>query len=137
MFLTNSLCTRAAGTISMNNSSQFMLDSLPGCVSARYQRETQLQSTVTSTSKGNRRTLAYAVFFPCSMLERLLLLWEATAEVPFSAPHAVADTAALHVVWAEFFSNLSTLKSLSCPPFCVPYHYLLPGTCFFTILECF
>jgi len=92
----------------MNNSSQFILDGLPGCVIASYQPQTQLQTNLISTSEDNCRTLAYPVFFPCSMLERLSPLFEATAELPFSIPHAVADTAVLHVVWTEFLSNLST-----------------------------
>lgn len=114
-----------------------MLDGLPGCVIGIYQPETQLQSTLTSTSKGNDRMLAYPVFFPWSVLERLLPLWEATAEVSFSVSHAQTDTVALHVIWTESFSNHSTLKRLSCPPFCIPYHYLLAGTCFFIIFESF
>lgn len=48
---------RAAGTITMNNSSEFMLDTLPGCVAAIYQPEIQLQGTLISTLNGNSKTL--------------------------------------------------------------------------------
>lgn len=50
---------RAAGTITMNNSSESMLNSLPGCVAVIYQPETQLQGTLISTLKGNSKTLTY------------------------------------------------------------------------------
>jgi len=45
----------------------------------------------------------------------LLPFWEATAEVPFSIPHTVADTAAL-LGWTESFSNIKApVPDFSCP----------------------
>lgn len=48
---------RAASAITMNSSSELLLDSLRGCVAAIYQPETQLQGTLISTLKRNSRTL--------------------------------------------------------------------------------
>lgn len=131
------LCAhRAAGTVSVNSSSQFMLDGLPSCVIDRYELEIQLQSTLTPTSKSNCRKLAYSDFYSHSVLERFLPSWEATAELCLSVSL---------MLWQIQHCMLFGLNPFPTSPqwqrshalLCISYHYLWPGTCFFSVLECF
>lgn len=120
---------RAAGTITMSNSSEFMLNSLPGCVAAGYQPEPQLQGTLISTLKGNSKTLTY-LLLSLHHAGKVVALVGSNNRIAFqcfSCCIYVVDTAGLHIVWTVSFQSLIMLKMFLCSPFCNPYHYLFPG----------